>query len=193
MKSKRKFQQEKRRNKKMVTTLSLGGVALIAVALLVYVIASASRPAQAQGEAVTVMPDSSHVPDGTDPGPYNTDPPTSGRHYNDPLEASFYEEGQVQGAYPVGHVVHNLEHGYVVFWYNCAQAGGDCTELKSQIKGVLDAEKNFKVIAFPWSSTDVPIVLTSWGRMLKMEKFDPQVAEDFVQQNRNKAPEPDAP
>lgn len=191
MKSKRKFQQEKRRKKKMVTTLSLGGVALIAVALLVVVLTSASRPPL--GEAVTVMPDASHVPDGTDPGPYNTDPPTSGRHYADPLPAGFYNEGDVPGAYPVGHVVHSMEHGYVVFWYNCAKvSGGDCSSLKAQIQGVLDAEKNLKVIAYPWSSTDVPVVITSWGRMLKMEKFDPKVAQEFVRQYRNKAPEPNA-
>lgn len=192
MKSKRKAQQEKRRKKKVITNLSLGGVALVAIALLVYAFTSASQPTP--GEAVTVMPDSGHVPDGTDPGPYNSDPPTSGRHYNDPLEAGFYNEGDVPGAYPAGHVVHSLEHGYVVFWYNCAQvAGGDCTELKAQIQGVLDAENNFKVLAYPWSSTDVPVALTSWGRMLKLEEFDPQVAEDFVEQNRNKSPEPNAP
>jgi hypothetical protein len=110
------------------------------------------------------------------------------------LEAGFYDEGEVQAAYPAGPLVHNLEHGYVIFWYNCAQAGGeDCTDLKSQIQGVLDAENNLKVIAFPWSSTDVPVVLTSWGRMLKMDEFDPQVARDFVRENRNKAPEPNAP
>jgi hypothetical protein len=54
-------------------------------------------------------------------------------------------------------------------------------------------ENNFKVIAFPWPSIDVPVVMTSWGRILRMESFDPQVAQNFVQNRRNKAPEPNAP
>jgi hypothetical protein len=57
----------------------------------------------------------------------------------------------------------------------------------------MEAENNFKVIAFPWPSIDVPVVLTSWGRMVRMEAFDPAQARDFVQRNRNKAPEPEAP
>ena len=33
------------------------------------------------------MASSRHVPVGEDPGPFNSDPPTSGPHYDAPLEA----------------------------------------------------------------------------------------------------------
>jgi hypothetical protein len=140
------------------------------------------------------MPDTTHVAEGTDPGPYNSDPPTSGKHYEATLNAGFYNEGDVAVAHPEGHLVHNLEHGYVIFWYNCSPLSEtECTELKGQIQGVMEGENNFKVIAFPWPSIDVPVVMTSWGRILRLENFDPQVAQNFVQTRRNKAPEPNAP
>jgi hypothetical protein len=37
------------------------------------------------------------------------------------------------------------------------------------------------------------VVLTSWGKLMKMETFDSDLATAFVQANRNHAPEPDAP
>ena len=192
MKSKRQIKQAQRRRKKLFTTLGLSGGALLVIALLGYTFLAAARPPI--GEEVAVMPDTSHVPEGTDPGPYNTDPPTSGRHYAATLNAGFYNEGDVQDPFPAGFLVHNLEHGYIIFWYNCSLVGEqECSDLKEQIRVVLEEENHLKVIAYPWNSTDVPVVLTSWGRMLRFEEFDPELALDFVQRNRNKAPEPEAP
>jgi hypothetical protein len=192
MKSKRAQMQARRRRNALITRLGLGAAALVAIAL----IASSflREPAPELGEDVPIMPDTTHVAEDTDPGPYNSDPPTSGKHYEATLNAGFYNDGDVSADYPEGHLVHNLEHGYVIFWYNCSlldEAG--CTELKGQIQEVMADENNFKVIAFPWPSIDVPVVMTSWGRILRMESFDPQVAQNFVQNRRNKAPEPNAP
>jgi hypothetical protein len=192
MKSKRAQMQARRRRNALITRLGLGAAALVGIAL----IASSflREPAPELGEDVPIMPDTTHVAEDTDPGPYNSDPPTSGKHYEATLNAGFYNDGDVSADYPEGHLVHNLEHGYVIFWYNCSlldEAG--CTELKGQIQEVMADENNFKVIAFPWPSIDVPVVMTSWGRILRMESFDPQVAQNFVQNRRNKAPEPNAP
>ncbi len=147
------------------------------------------------GEAVAIMADSSHVTTGEDPGPFNSDPPTSGTHYAESLQAGMYDEAAAEAydPYPAGYLVHNLEHGYVIFWYNCAfleDAG--CEVLKGQLQDVID-EAEYKVIAFPWASIDVPVVATSWGRMQAFENFDPGAASQFVKRNRNHAPEPQAP
>ncbi len=192
MKSKRQIAQEKRRRKKLLTYSIVGVVAVLAVAVVANTVIGATRPLQ--GEEVPVMADITHVAEGTDPGPYNSNPPTSGRHYAATLEPGFYESGEVNDPHPEGFLVHNLEHGYVIFWYNCSILDeGDCSVLKEQIREVMSAENNFKVIAFPWESIDVPVVMTSWGRMLHFDEFDPQQAQEFVQRNRNKAPEPFAP
>ena len=169
---------------------AVGAVILVIAAALIW---PSVRPAA--GQEVPVMESSSHVPVGADPGLYNSDPPTSGLHYDAPIKAGFYDESSVLeiGSYPAGYLVHNLEHGYVVFWYNCDLLEADaCTSLKGQLQEVLSDARNIKVIAVPWDSLDVPVVATSWGRMQEFDDFDPQLALRFVRSNRNRAPEPQA-
>ena len=144
------------------------------------------------GEAIPVDPDRSHIAEDSDPGPYNSNPPTSGHHYPTPLTAGFYDTNTYQ--YPQGHLVHDLEHGYIIFWYNCkVLSDGQCSDLKTQIKAVMASADNFKVIAYPWDSIDVPVVMTSWGYLLRLPSFDANLAGSFIQQHRNRSPEPDAP
>jgi hypothetical protein len=136
------------------------------------------------------------VPEGQDPGPFNSNPPTSGPHYSGEFDAGFYEESspEAQVPYPEGYLGHNLEHGYVIYWYNCdLLESNECTELKDQIKESMADNGRTKLIAFHRSSLDVPVAMTTWGQMLKMDKFDAGQAEIFVSANRNRAPEPNAP
>jgi hypothetical protein len=136
-----------------------------------------------------------HVEEGTDPGPYNSNPPTSGSHYPTTFEAGFYTEEAAASLppFPEGYLVHNLEHGYVVFWYNCGLLEpAACEEMRGRIQAVMEEFDGVKLIAFPWPSIEVPVVLTSWGRMETMERFDERLARNFVRRNRNQAPEPEA-
>jgi len=141
------------------------------------------------GEKVDILSDTSHVPEGSDPGPYNSDPPTSGRHYEEHFTSRFFETNSY--AYPEGFLVHNLEHGYIIFWYNCdILTTQECAALKSDIKSVMEGVDMYKVIAFPWTSIRQPVVMTSWGRILRFEQFDPKVAATFIEKYQNHAPEP---
>jgi hypothetical protein len=153
------------------------------------------RPAA--GESITIMLNSeAHVPEGQDPGPFNSDPPTSGPHYAGEFDAGFYDETspEAQVPYPEGYLGHNLEHGYVIYWYNCDLLdSNECAELKDQIKESIVDNGGTKLIAFPRASIDVPVTMTSWGQLLKMDEFDASRAKRFVSANRNRAPEPNAP
>lgn len=171
-----------------------GGVLITVIGVLGYALWVAFRPAY--GETIPVMTEVDHVTEGVDPGPYNSDPPTSGPHYADEFDAGFYDETEVADLpdYPQGYLVHNLEHGYVIFWYNCNLLDEQgCKRLKDQIKTVMDQSGGTKLIAFPWDSLDVPVVMTSWGRMQRFETFNEDQANSFVERNRNRAPEPNAP
>lgn len=160
-------------------------LAVVGAGLVVYLAASKGQA----GQAIPVMSDTSHIPEGSDPNPYNSNPPTSGIHYAVDLEPDFYNDNSF--TYPEGYLVHNLEHGYVIFWYNCSTLStGVCDTLKMQIKGVMDEKDNYKLIAYPWEKTDIPLVLTSWGRLLEMPVFDRKAALDFIARNLNHAPEP---
>ena len=135
---------------------------------------------------------SEHIDVDSDPGQYNSDPPTSGPHYPEEAEAGFFDKNIYK--FPAGYLIHNLEHGYVIFWYNCDlldEAG--CAELKSQIRAVMDDLGGMKMIAYPWPSIDVPLVMTSWGQLQKFEAFDAEAAKAFYRANLNRAPEPNAP
>ena len=53
-----------------------GSIAVVALAVLGYALWVAFRPSS--GESIPIMASSNHVDEGEDPGPYNSDPPTSG-------------------------------------------------------------------------------------------------------------------
>lgn len=55
-----------------------------------------------------------HVPVGTKVE-YNSNPPTSGNHYEEWVRAGVFDRPQEDG-----YLIHSLEHGYVIISYNCS-------------------------------------------------------------------------
>jgi hypothetical protein len=192
MSSKSLRQQAKERNRKQKRTTNFiwGAVGVAVIAIIGVLIWQAVRPAM--GELFPIMLSSPHIAIDSDPGQYNSDPPTSGPHYAEEASEGFYDTNNYK--FPAGYLVHNLEHGYVIFWYNCEtldEAG--CANLKGQIKSTINELGGTKLIAYPWPSLTTPLVITSWGRLEKFESFDADKAKAFYRANLNKAPEPDAP
>lgn len=189
-KSKRQQRQEHQSKQKFKNNLIWSGIGVIILTLLGLVIWQGARPAK--GESVQIMVSNPHIPVDSDPGQYNSDPPTSGPHYAEEARAGFFENNNYQ--FPAGYLVHNLEHGYVIFWYNCNLLDeSGCTDLKAQIKTTMDDLGGIKLVAYPWPSLEVPLAMTSWGRLQRFEKFDSEQAKAFYRANLNRAPEPNAP
>lgn len=171
--------------------LLYGGLGLLAVAVITGIVFLAMRaPGGVLGEAVAVT-SAEHVAEGSDPGPYASNPPAGGAHYASELDAGFYDEDAPEAgmAYPAGPLVHNLEHGYVIFWYNCAAYSGDCSTLKESIRMAMKDAGSTKLIAFPWTDMQVPLAMTSWGRILEFPQIDSDLMVAFARNNRNHAPE----
>lgn len=191
----REARRAKKQRRKLISTLIWGGVGVAFILLFGYLIWGEVRPPV--GESVPIMENAAaHVPEGEDPGPFNSDPPTSGPHYAQQYDAGFYDEftPEAQASYPEGYLGHNLEHGYVIYWYNCDLLSADeCDYLKDQIKASMSDNGGTKLIAFPRASINVPLVMTTWGQMQRFEVFDEDLASRFVRVNRNQAPEPNAP
>lgn len=193
-KSMREARRARRKKQQTIRKIIWATGGIILVIIIGYVSWALFKPTA--GESVPIMANAGdHVPTGTNPGPYNSDPPTSGKHYAEEFDAGFYEltDAKAQQEFPEGYLNHNLEHGYVIFWYNCDlldEAG--CSELKDQIKGVMNDFDNYKVIGFPRNSIEYPISMTSWGRIQNFDSFDAEAASAFVRKNRNHAPEPNA-
>jgi hypothetical protein len=185
--------EDKRKQEQRKSTLIWGSIGLAVVGLIALLLWNNLRPAAGQEFPLMVA---EHISEGEDPGEYNSNPPTSGLHYPLGLPRGFYEESDLAGlsAYPQGNLVHNLEHGYIVFWYNCDLLDeAACDDLKAELSDYIDGSLVSKLIAFPWAGTDFPVVLTSWGYMLEMESFNGRAAGNFISSNRLNAPEPNAP
>lgn len=95
-----------------------------------------------------------HQPEGT-PIAYPVSPPSSGPHYAvwAPFGKKFYGDDDRP---PVPQLVHNLEHGYTILWYNEATANNkEQVELIEKIsKAKLPESSNDKFIAAPFKAAD---------------------------------------
>ena len=168
------------------------GIAIALLALIGFGIWQGTRTSVILGEDFPIA-SREHIPDGQKALDYNSDPPTSGQHYDVPAEAGFYNEAPADET-----LVHNLEHGHVVIYYNCELISvEECEPLKQQIKnsmseaGLVRETRTIKLVAVPRPGMPNLITYTSWGRLYRADAFDPEEFQLYVKQNRNRAaPEP---
>lgn len=188
-------QWEARQQRRKLITIGVWAAAgLLFVALLVYLVVKDVTPRELPGQDVPIQ-GAEHVQPGVPHDPYNSDPPTSGPHYPTPAETGFYEEAPLDE-----YLVHNLEHGHVIIWYNCStlsEAG--CTTLKAQIRDVMSRAGNSaitgtsKMSAVPRPTMATTLAATAWGRLYTANEFDPDRILAFVRAFRDTAPENGAP
>ena len=96
-----------------------------------------------------------HVQPGT-PIPYEDSPPAFGTHYDvwDEITRKLYTEGDRPD---VGELVHNLEHGYTILWYDETIASDN--EAMQTLRGLAskfsdDSNLRNKFKAVPWLESD---------------------------------------
>jgi hypothetical protein len=120
---------------------------------------------------------------------YNSDPPVGGTHYPVWVEPGLYEE-----VVEDGYLVHNLEHGYVIIWFDCDDlSDSECDVLKDDIQSVIDYFDSYKVIGMPRSGMQTVLALTSWGRIARLDAFDFDLIVSFIEQYQEDSPEPNGP
>lgn len=110
-----------------------------------------------------------HVADGTKVQ-YNSNPPTSGSHFADWTRAGVYEQ-------PIsdGHLIHALEHGYIIISYNC-------TKLISNIKykqSLSLRDQISKVYAHEEELVSTPSAGASPSGQLKGDEWNSQKCNDL--------------
>ncbi len=120
-----------------------------------------------------------HVPDGTEIQ-YNSNPPAAGSHYATTAHSGIYETPP-----PDGNLVHSLEHGAVILWYKTGLPPDDIEKLK---KVYYEASGGKKIMT-PRESLDVPVAISSWGRVLKLQTIEEKQIKDFFETNHDRAPE----
>lgn len=123
-----------------------------------------------------------HVADGTRVT-YESDPPLSGEHSNRWVEPGFYSEPK-----QTEQLVHSLEHGHVVIYYNQDKLSA------AEVKGIRDLANRYKgswdgVVAVPRADAKHPVILTAWEHALRLESFDQARVDAFVDAFRGRGPE----
>jgi len=182
--------------------LAIGGVLLVGVVLIVLVVVLGGAPNPYAG--VTQPNDGgTHVDVGTTcrtaaapcgPDPYSSLPATSGPHW-DPSGVAAW------GAYSTpqneSQLVHNLEHGGIVIWYDPdLLEDSEVAELTSYVEGQVATGLGgrFKFILSPWGGEGElgsALVVTAWRHLLALDALDMDAVRGFADANYLRhAPEP---
>ena len=124
-----------------------------------------------------------YVKTGQDHPSYNTRPPTSGWHYDIPLENIVWGvlehsvKNEVQLSY--------LERGAVMIQYNCPD---ECLDLQEQLKLIVNRYPEGVILA-PYTDMETTIALTSWGWIDTLESFDDLRIDAFIQAHIGQGPD----
>lgn len=179
---------------------------VISIVFLVWLFMESSKPLP--GEKVTDL-GRGHVPMGENVE-YNSNPPTSGKHYEEWIRSGIYTEVKDDR-----NLVHSLEHGYIVMSYICTSfviaseqsERGDltekeiatdssdprndeeCNDRKEQLSQVYEKKGQRKLIVVPRENLDSNFALTAWNYLDKFDEFDSGRIDKFIDSHRDQGPE----
>lgn len=127
------------------------------------------------------MPDEGaiHVARGKSHPAYNSNPPTSGWHWEGVAGPGIKNE-----PVPDELVLHSMEHGAAVVWYREDLEQNEVNRIKEAFNS-----SSGKKIMLPRKNLDVPVALSSWGYLLKLHTIDEAKIKEFIETNNDRAPE----
>ncbi|HVZ37405.1 MAG TPA: DUF3105 domain-containing protein [Polyangiaceae bacterium] len=122
-----------------------------------------------------------HLPVPCEPTDYSTNPPSGGDHYA--IWAAFQN---YDFAVPDGFLGHSLEHGAVVYWYNCPDGCADEVASAESFIAALPSDAlcegngaDRRVILVPHPSLPTRWAASSWGYTLTSDCFDTDAMQSF--------------
>lgn len=112
---------------------------------------------------------------------YDTNPPTSGNHYATPADPGFYSGPVASEA-----LVHNLEHGQIVIWYNPGAPQATIDALQKIV-----TQQPVATLAAPWDNVDAPyaFTLTAWGASQSCQSVSQEVVDRFRERFQGHGPQ----
>lgn len=142
-----------------------------------------------------------HVAEGT-VVKYAVNPPTSGRHDGNFIRGArtFYEAADRPS---VEKLVHSLEHGYTIVWYDSTVTGDRLEALRGLSERLTEGgATGTRVIAAPWTAEDeargtLPpgkhVALSRWGKDRDFRQYCADVSGEVVEAFTTRHPATDAP
>ena len=125
--------------------------------------------------------------------PYSTVPATSGPHWDPSGIANW---GVYSTPQPETQVIHNLEHGGIVIWYDPEAVDADGIDaLTSYVNAQVASgiSGRYKFILSPWGGRDElpsPVVATAWLYTLSLDVPDTDRIDAFARARYGRSPEP---
>ena len=125
-----------------------------------------------------------HVSSGSDID-YERIPPLSGPHYLQSAGPGFYEETPA-----LGNLVHSLEHGYVVIYYDPGALTPDArADLENLTSTYTEQWQAVIAAPHPADNPNTAYVLTAWQVCQDMDEYDPETVRAFLDAFRGRGPE----
>jgi Protein of unknown function (DUF3105) len=123
---------------------------------------------------------------------YNSNPPTSGRHYEIPAEDGIYGDAPQDEE-----LVHGMEHGRVIFWVkpNIPE------DQRANIRALVEADP-YQMFLVPRSKMPYPVAATAWdadpapdgtGKLMTCDQINDKTYDAlaaFRDEHRSQGPEP---
>ena len=159
----------------------LGVLLAIGIAVMIIVtLAKKAQPISRDYSKEFQIQGREHIPIASSHPPYNSNPPTSGWHYEEPADIEISNT-----ELPDEKLVHNLEHGHIWISYH--------PRVGSAVIATLERFASSVVIVTPRSANDTDIALAAWGRLdtfnLDGKPLDTVRINDFITRWRNHGPE----
>ncbi|MBZ0302350.1 MAG: DUF3105 domain-containing protein [Anaerolineae bacterium] len=179
----RELKQAANRSRSLIVIGGVAGVAVVAI-IAILAVRSSNLPdvnvsAVADHSVTYPIVGRDHIPQGSPRPDYNSNPPTSGPHYDTPIRSGAYDQ-----EVPDELLVHNLEHGHIWLSYRDT----DDTEVKDALRGIQTQFPQWVVTTYR-PEDDSRIAVAAWGRLLKLDTVDQDQILAFILRYRNQAPE----
>ena len=128
------------------------GLVALGLAFVLYEALESEVPESADQSVEYPVQGRDHIEVGSDHPPYNSNPPSSGWHYEEPAKTGFREKEIADE-----HLVHSLEHGDI--WIAFHPRVGD------EVGNSLRQFAGSKVVVTQRSANDTDVALVAWGRV----------------------------
>ncbi len=175
--------RERARMGKRTLRYFLIGVVVLGAIFILYRALERGTPASTDQSIEYPIQGREHIEVGSTHPPYNSNPPSSGWHYEEPAKTGFREK-----EIPDEHLVHSLEHGDIWIAYH--------PRVVSEVKEALQEFAGSKVVVTSRLANDTDIALVAWGRVdsfsLDPSGFSATTTtriNDFITRYVNKGPE----
>jgi hypothetical protein len=155
-------------------------------------LATAAKAAGCELRDVKASGSFDHTTDPDERVKYNSNPPTSGRHYVIPADDGAYTTAPTDEQ-----LVHELEHGRVIVWFKPTLPRDTRADLKAffdedTYQMVLTPRRNmpYQVAASAWNGTPEP---SGMGRLVTCDSVQPEMWDAlraFRDEHRSNGPEP---